>query len=269
MQRTASLGLVLILLTAAVTAGCFGDDDTDGTTPTTPPADNETQPQVDLSLSVLNVTVGETVEGNVSVNVTWSVGVASDGASGNETTGNQTTGNETQVEITHNNIHWANRSVAEADAQAGYGNGSADVPGSVPGEFTTNFTVAAGLGILYVRAHAMYQGEHHWSAEANVTIPEAGTTHFVSITNEVLPFIAEMDPDPITVKVGDRIVWQNDDDAPHTATADADQDFSWDTGNLAAGDSSDPIVFDVAGEFTYHCEVHPATMTGFTVTVES
>jgi len=70
-------------------------------------------------------------------------------------------------------------------------------------------------------------------------------------------------PDPVTVNVGDTITWTNNDSAPHTATAD---DGSFDTGQLAQGDSGD-VTFDTAGSFAYHCSVHP-NMTG-TVVVEA
>ncbi len=64
-------------------------------------------------------------------------------------------------------------------------------------------------------------------------------------------------PDPVTVNVGDSVTWTNNDNVPHTATADDD---SFDTGNLDNG-GSDSITFNTAGEFPYHCEVHPE-MTG-------
>ena len=64
-------------------------------------------------------------------------------------------------------------------------------------------------------------------------------------------------PSSVTVNVGDSVTWTNNDNVPHTATADDD---SWDTGNLANG-ASESITFSTAGEFPYHCEVHP-NMTG-------
>src|SRR5690348_14808492 len=40
------------------------------------------------------------------------------------------------------------------------------------------------------------------------------------------------DPDPVTVQAGGKVIWQNEDTAPHTATAD---DGSFDTGTLEKG----------------------------------
>jgi plastocyanin len=69
----------------------------------------------------------------------------------------------------------------------------------------------------------------------------------------------EFEPDPIRIGVGDSVVWENVHDQPHTATGDGGLRFS--TGNLAAGESSDPVAFDEAGTFTYLCALHPF-MTG-------
>jgi plastocyanin len=60
-------------------------------------------------------------------------------------------------------------------------------------------------------------------------------------------------PPVIKIPVGTSVIWSNTHGRAHTATAD---DFSWDTGQIAPGDSSDPIVFDVAGTFPYHCDNH-------------
>jgi plastocyanin len=60
-------------------------------------------------------------------------------------------------------------------------------------------------------------------------------------------------PDPVVVQVGGKVVWQNQDTAPHTATAD---DESWDTGTIEKGKIGSET-FKEAGKFAYYCEVHP------------
>jgi plastocyanin len=70
-------------------------------------------------------------------------------------------------------------------------------------------------------------------------------------------------PSTVTVSVGDSVTWTNNDEAPHTATADDD---SWDTGTLAQNGTG-AVTFDTAGEYSYHCDIHP-NMTG-TVVVEA
>jgi plastocyanin len=77
-------------------------------------------------------------------------------------------------------------------------------------------------------------------------------------------------PNPIQAKVGQTVVWTNDDSAFHTVTsgligaADAGQMF--DSGlagptALTAKGKTFEHTFDTAGDFDYHCTLHPA-MTG-------
>ncbi|HEU4393739.1 MAG TPA: cupredoxin family copper-binding protein [Solirubrobacterales bacterium] len=60
-------------------------------------------------------------------------------------------------------------------------------------------------------------------------------------------------PDPVTVQVGGKVIWQNEDAAPHTATAD---DGSFDTGTIEQG-KLESETFKEAGSFPYFCEIHP------------
>lgn len=69
-------------------------------------------------------------------------------------------------------------------------------------------------------------------------------------------------PNPATVKVGQTVAWRNADVIAHTATANGG---AFNTGTIAAGATSSPIMMSTAGSFDYHCTIHP-TMVG-TVTV--
>lgn len=60
-------------------------------------------------------------------------------------------------------------------------------------------------------------------------------------------------PDPVVVQAGGKVIWQNEDTAPHTATAD---DGSFDTGTLERG-KLESETFKEPGAFTYFCEIHP------------
>jgi plastocyanin len=71
------------------------------------------------------------------------------------------------------------------------------------------------------------------------------------------------EPDPVVVQVGGKVIWQNEDSAPHTATADDD---SFDTGTIEQGKLGSET-FKEAGTFAYHCEIHP-TMHGTVEVVE-
>lgn len=70
-------------------------------------------------------------------------------------------------------------------------------------------------------------------------------------------------PDPVVVQVGGKVIWQNEDAAPHTATAD---DGSFDTGTIEKGKIGSET-FKEAGTFAYHCTIHP-TMHGTVEVVE-
>jgi len=61
-------------------------------------------------------------------------------------------------------------------------------------------------------------------------------------------------PASLTIKVGDKVTWTNQDSVGHSATAD---DNSFDTGVIAQGQSGSNT-FSKAGTYTYHCSVHPS-----------
>jgi plastocyanin len=63
-------------------------------------------------------------------------------------------------------------------------------------------------------------------------------------------------PKSVTITVGDRITWTNNDAAAHTATSSGD----FDTGTIASG-ASKSVTFGSAGTFSYICTIHPS-MTG-------
>lgn len=69
-------------------------------------------------------------------------------------------------------------------------------------------------------------------------------------------------PDSLTIKVGETVVWQNDDDHDHTVIAN---DKSFRSGNISPEDSFE-YKFAKAGTFKYSCKYHPR-MKG-TITVE-
>ncbi|HKX96962.1 MAG TPA: plastocyanin/azurin family copper-binding protein [Candidatus Nitrosocosmicus sp.] len=77
-------------------------------------------------------------------------------------------------------------------------------------------------------------------------------------------------PNPIQAKVGQTVVWTNDDSAMHTVTSGLigapDAGKLFDSGlagptALTAKGKTFEHTFDTAGEFDYHCTLHPA-MTG-------
>jgi plastocyanin len=74
----------------------------------------------------------------------------------------------------------------------------------------------------------------------------------------------QFSPDTLEIPVGTTVTWTNGGEAPHTATAD---DGSFDTGRIEPGESAS-VTFDEAGEFAYHCDVHPRMTATIVVTDE-
>jgi plastocyanin len=65
-------------------------------------------------------------------------------------------------------------------------------------------------------------------------------------------------PNPASVQVGQTVAWHNADSMTHTATQDGG---GFDTGGIARGATSAPVVMGSAGTLDYHCSIHPS-MTG-------
>jgi plastocyanin len=70
------------------------------------------------------------------------------------------------------------------------------------------------------------------------------------------------DPKDVTVKVGQKITWTNDDSTDHNVTADSGADFkSKDFGKGATFD----FTADKAGTIKYECTLHPGMTATITV----
>lgn len=133
--------------------------------------------------------------------------------------------------------------------------------------------VALSLGL----AACGSSGSDSTSSEAETAPPasEETTTETESTESEPAPSgeasksekvdIVEFtyQPDPVVVQVGGKVIWQNQDTAPHTATAD---DGSFDTGTIEKGKIGSETLKE-AGTYAYFCEIHP-TMHGTVEVVE-
>lgn len=80
--------------------------------------------------------------------------------------------------------------------------------------------------------------------------PAYAETHVIVIES------MRFSPASLTVKRGDRIVWENRDLFPHTATSNAK---AFDSEDVAANGSW-AFVAEKPGDYAYHCAHHP-TMT--------
>ncbi len=77
---------------------------------------------------------------------------------------------------------------------------------------------------------------------------------------EIVEFL--YDPEDLTVPAGTTVTWTNQDQAPHTATA---EDSSFDTDTLQKGDAGE-VTLDDPGTYAYYCRFH--RFMEATVTVE-
>ncbi|MFL5897956.1 MAG: cupredoxin domain-containing protein [Solirubrobacterales bacterium] len=93
--------------------------------------------------------------------------------------------------------------------------------------------------------------------DAETTQSEAAPSGEAAKSEKVQIVEFSYEPDPVVVRAGGKVTWQNEDTAPHTATAD---DGSFDTGIVEKGKLGS-ATFKEPGTFTYFCEVHP-TMHG-------
>ena len=69
-------------------------------------------------------------------------------------------------------------------------------------------------------------------------------------------------PATITIPVGTKVTWTNNDPATHTVTSDTG---AFDSKNMANG-ASFSFTFTQAGSYAYHCAIHPRMVATIVVT---
>lgn len=84
-----------------------------------------------------------------------------------------------------------------------------------------------------------------------------------SVQNAVTISNFAFSPAIITVPVGTKVTWTNQDAADHTLTADDGKTF--DSGNVAKG-ATFSFTFTTAGTFAYHCAISPQMKAAVIVT---
>jgi len=115
------------------------------------------------------------------------------------------------------------------------------------------YVVIAGViyGLLYYFVFAKKSGMHY--SMPSTTTQTSPTSAPAAAKNTVRIANFSYSPATLKIKAGDSVTWTNQDSIGHSATAD---DKSFDTGILAQGQSG-TITFTKAGEYTYHCSLHP------------
>ena len=99
------------------------------------------------------------------------------------------------------------------------------------------------------------------SAEESSTTADAGADDTASGSTVVAEGFAFEVPGPVAA--GSTVTFENEDDVPHTMTADEDDAF--DSGRVVGGSQAEVTAPDAAGEYAFHCEVHPSMTATLTV----
>jgi plastocyanin len=103
---------------------------------------------------------------------------------------------------------------------------------------------------------------------------EAGTISIAILQGASVQGSPDYDPDNAQVPVGNKIVWDNQDTVPHTATSgtgpsDPNSGQLFDTSIINAGERSSPVEPQGVSEgqtVPYHCTVHPYMTSQLTIT---
>lgn len=125
------------------------------------------------------------------------------------------------------------------------------------------------LGLsLVVAAAVLSCGDDEPTVNNNQPPPPSSNVTVVSMVN--IAFVGPGGTDDITISLGDTVRWVNNEVSGilHTATSTdvPAGGAAFDSGNLGPGDDFE-FVPNVAGTWTYLCEIHPAVMVGATITV--
>jgi plastocyanin len=115
------------------------------------------------------------------------------------------------------------------------------------------------------------------AAEETETPVPAGAMKITMLEGASVQGNPDYDPDDAQVPLNTKVVWENADSVPHTATSgsgpeDANSGKIFDTGIVNNGESSAPLELTGAAEgdkIAYYCQVHPYMTSSLTVTAAS
>jgi len=123
-------------------------------------------------------------------------------------------------------------------------------------EYFCIYHVALGMfGYLIVLPNEAYTATSQGPANTTVTTAASQSVSVDMKEAAENPNSPGFNPSTITVVIGinNTVIWNNDDSAPHTVTAN---DGSFSSGNLNPGDSY-TFTFTTPGTYSYHCSYHP------------
>ncbi len=148
------------------------------------------------------------------------------------------------------------------------------------GILIVGITLAVGAGIVLTFFDEMYANPPPVARIQPPTPPpvepppaQAGTTTIAILVGAATEGNPDYDPDDGKVPLGNKIVWNNQDPIPHTATSgtgpdDPNKAKLFDTNIILGGESSDPVELTDAKEgdsIPYFCTVHPYMTSQLTI----
>jgi plastocyanin len=103
--------------------------------------------------------------------------------------------------------------------------------------------------------------------------PAAGITQITMLAGAAVSGAPDYDPDDAQVPLGNKVVWNNADNVPHTATSgtgpeDTDSAAIFDTGIVNGGEKSAETEIEgaIGDVIPYYCIVHPYMTSQLTIT---
>jgi plastocyanin len=92
-----------------------------------------------------------------------------------------------------------------------------------------------------------------YGSAPSATAAPVPTDGVVTVSVVAINGAQSFSPNPTTLPAGQKVVWHNIDSITHRVVLN---DGTIDTGNLAPGASSAPMIIGPAGA-AYHCSIHP------------
>jgi plastocyanin len=127
-----------------------------------------------------------------------------------------------------------------------------------------------GLSPTYTMAQGTNATNATGAANATGTAGGGETTVVMPLGSSASTSGAGYEPPTVTVSAGGTVIWDNQDNALHTATSGnpdtATPDGKFDTGLVGANQQSKPVTMPTEpGDYTYFCTLHPFLVGTVTV----